>query len=336
MQHVTAVAPGRVNLIGDHTDYMGGLAMPIAVDMCTVVRGRRDGELVHIESAELPGTAEVPLGGGEPPARLHGWVRLVWAVVGEVRPRRGFRGSVSTELPIGSGLSSSAALEVSLALALGHSGDPLDLALSCQRAERLAWGVPSGLMDQLCSAGARSGHAMLIDFADLTWTHVPLPEDLAIYVVDSGTRRTVADTAYAERQREAREAEAFVGPLRQAGEDALVEIPDDRLRRRARHVVTENGRVRAAAEALASCDLREFGRLLTAGHESLRRDFEVSTPVLDGLVSELVSMRGVYGARLTGAGFGGSLVVAAEPGALDHLPQARRVRASAGALVSES
>ena len=330
MRPVRAFAPGRVNLIGDHTDYTGGLAVPMAIDLGTTVVLERGGQTVELVSADEQDVAIVPLGVEDPATVAPGWARYVAGVVAELRPSEGGAGTVATTLPLGAGLSSSAALEVALALALGFEGTPLDLARLCQRAEQRAWGVRTGVMDQLASAAGQAGHALVMDFTSSTVTPVPLPSDAEVVVVDSGQRRSVATSAYAERRRQCEAAAELVGPLRSASVEAATSIADPLLRRRARHVVSENARVLAFADCLAAGDAAGAGALMTESHASLRDDFEVSTPVLDDLVSGLLAVEGVLGARLTGAGFGGCVVALARPGT--PVP-GLRVRASAGAAV---
>jgi galactokinase len=203
---------------------------------------------------------------------------------------------------------------VSVALALGLRGTPLDVALACQRAEHLASGVPSGVMDQLASAGGRAGHALLIDCRSYEVTAVPFPSGVDVVVTDSGEARTLVGSAYAERRAQCEAAARVIGPLRDASVADLARLDDDVLRRRARHVVTENGRVLAFVDCLRSGDLAGAGALMAESHRSLRDDFEVSTPALDALVARLAATPGVFGARLTGAGFGGCAVALAEPG----------------------
>ncbi len=329
---VRAHAPGRVNLIGDHTDYTGGLVLPMAIDKGTTVVLERTGERVVLESADEPQPAVVDLGVADPASVSPEWARFVAGVVWSLRPAVGGVGKVRTDLPLGAGLASSAALEVAVALALGFDGSTLDLALACQRAEQAAAGVPCGVMDQLASASGVTGHALLIDCAALTVTLVPLPDGVDVVVVHSGQQRSLSTSAYAERRAECEAAAAVVGPLREASLDDVARIEDPVLGRRARHVVSENARVVAFADALAAGDLVRAGRLMAESHRSLADDFEVSTPVLDRLVHHLSRTPGVHGARLTGAGFGGCVVALAEPGALD---EGWTVRAGGGATVVE-
>lgn len=277
----TAIAPGRVNLIGDHTDYAGGLVLPMAIDrQTTVTVDLGAGDTLRLESEDA----------GDD----HEWHRYVDAVVAEVAPGTVGTGTVQTTLPVGAGLSSSAALETAVALAVGFTGPPIELALACQRAEQAASGVPCGIMDQLSIAAAVEGHALRIDCSTNQVTPVPVPDDVEIVVVHSGQARTLAGSAYAERR-------------------AQLEAGDPR---RVRHVETENQRVVAFSDALAAGDLTAAGRLMVESHASLRDDYEVSTEVLDDLVARLTATDGVFGARLTGAGFGGCVVALATPGAL--------------------
>ena len=312
MRRVRARAPGRVNLIGDHTDYTGGYVFPAAIDRGTVVELEPGGAVVELTSDHDPAPAVVPVGVTDPGSLDPPWARYVGGVVAVVRPAAGGRGHVSTTLPVGAGLSSSAALEVAVALALGFTGTPLELAQACQRAEHLASGVPTGVMDQLASAAGQAGHALLIDCTSLEWTPVPLPESVALVVAHSGRSRTLVGSAYADRRAQCEAAAARIGPLRDATLAAVESLDDDILRRRARHVVTENARVLAFADALQRDDLAAAGRLMVESHQSLRDDFEVSTSALDDLVARFLATPGVYGARLTGAGFGGCVVALAD------------------------
>ncbi len=327
---VAAWAPGRVNLIGDHTDTTGGVVLPMAIDRGTTVAGRRGGEEVVVRSQDEEEPARVPLTGGDPATATPAWARYVAGVVAEVGPRTGFEGTVATTLPVGAGLSSSAALEVALALALGAVDDPVALAQRCQRAEQRASGVPCGVMDQLASAAGVEGCALLIDCHHLRVEPVAVPDGVEVVVVHSGEVRTLAGSAYAERRAQCEAAEAVMGPLRLALPGSEEGLEDPVLRRRARHVITENARVRVVARALAEGDLATVGAAMAESHASLRHDFEVSTPAVDALVGRLAATPGVHGARMTGGGFGGCVVAVAEPGAVG---EGMVVRPSGGARV---
>ena len=327
-RRVRAWAPGRVNLIGDHTDYTGGLVLPMAIDLGTRIEGTVGGDVVRLTSAvdDLP--AEVPLDIADPSTLQPSWARYVAGVVSQLRPTVGFDGSVTTTLPVGAGLSSSAALEVALALALGFDGTPLELAQACRSAEHIASGVPCGIMDQLASAAGVDGHALLIDCHALTVEPVVMPPDLSVVVLNPGESRKLAGSAYADRREACLRIEAVTGPLREASLADLAKLDDPVLMRRGRHVITENERVRELADALTRGDGPAAGEAMWASHVSLRDDYEVSTPTLDALVDALRDTPGVFGARLTGAGFGGCVVALTEPGAI---PWSTPVRASAGA-----
>ncbi len=324
-------APGRVNLIGDHTDYTGGLVFPMAVDRGITIDYRVGGSLIALESTAEPGAVVVPLPFDSDPSTVSPqWASYVAAMAAELGTTQGIIGTVASEIPSGAGLSSSAALECALGLALGFDGPPLDLALAARRAEHAATGVPTGIMDQLCIASATEGHATLIDCHTLDVVQVPVPTDLDI-VVEFVAHRTLVGSAYTDRVAECARAEAVLGPLRSASitvvERHRAEL-DDVAFRRARHVVTENERVRDFADALGRGDYPSAGRLMTASHESLRSDFNTSTSAIDRAVERCVTSPGVFGARMTGGGFGGCIVAICEPGALDS---GWSVRPSAGA-----
>lgn len=329
---IVAYSPGRVNLIGDHTDYSGGLVCPMAIDLGTTVRVERGGTAVRLTSEAEAEPAAVPLAVEDPAAVAPPWARYVAGVVAELRPREGARGTVTTTLPVGAGLSSSAALQLAVALALGaDDADPVGLAALCQRAEQVASGVPCGIMDQLVCAAGTAGHASLIDCTSHAVVPVPIPPGVEIVVIHSGQSRTLVGSEYAARRSAVEAAARALGaPLREAPDVSALDDPV--LRRRARHVVTENQRVRDFVAALAAGDAAGAGTLMAASQASLRDDFEVSTPVVDALVARVTATPGVWGARMTGAGFGGCVVALTVPGALAGLP-GWVVTASAGARV---
>ena len=327
---IKAFAPGRVNLIGDHTDYTGGLCLPVALPWGTTVAGSRLGTAIRISSVLDDTTTDLALGGFDP-GTVNGWARYVAAVAAEVQPKVGFVGQITTSLPIGAGLSSSAALEVALCLALGFDGSSLGLAQAAQRAEHSAVGVPCGIMDQLTSVFGRQGHALFIDCRTLEVLPVAVPEGADICLIDPGQSRSLAGSEYAARRATCAAAEKRIGPLRDADLGAVATLKDPKMRRRARHIVTENRRVMTVAKALRRGDWTAVGTAMTESHRSLRDDFAVSTTVLDEIVDSLCATAGVYGARLTGAGFGGCVVAVCEPGAL---PFATKVVPSAGARLA--
>ncbi|MGH8951281.1 MAG: galactokinase [Acidimicrobiia bacterium] len=315
---VVARAPGRVNLIGDHTDYTGGLALPLAIDREITVRGRwQDEPVLTLTSDQDPAPTTIPLPVVDLSAIGPEWARRVAAIADELKLERGFLGTVESTVPIGAGLSSSGALGVAVALALGAEAgrSRLEIARLCQRAQQQATGVPAGVLDEMASLHGIEGHAILLDCHDLTVEPVSLPADSRLVVVYV-SHRTVVGSPYSDRVAACRAAEAEIGPLRLAGPEAVASISDPVLRARARHVVTENQRVLQCVDALRDGDLAECGRLLTASHVSLRDDYEVSTPALDSAVQDLLDTPGVYGARLTGAGFGGCVIALTRPGAV--------------------
>jgi galactokinase len=330
---VSATAPGRVNLIGDHTDYMGGLVLPMAIQLGVTVTGELSGDCIELASDDFAEPVSIPLPVHDPGSVLPEWGRYAAGVAAQLGATTGFRGRISSTLPAGSGLSSSAAVEVALALALGDRGTPVEVARRCQAAEQLATGVPCGIMDQLCSAAGIAGHALLIDCSTLEITPVRIPPSAAVWVVHSGERRRLVGSEYATRRSECEQAEAAIGPLRSADPSAIAGLADPVLRARARHVRSECDRVAAFGAAIAQEDLLAAGALMDESHRSLRDDFEVSTSRLDELVDRLRTVRGVYGARLTGGGFGGCAVVLADP---EVELEGWRVRPSPGASVREA
>ena len=318
---VTADAPGRANLIGEHTDYSGGFVLPVTIPQRTAVQlRRRTDDLARVHSAQLRETQTFRVGAE---AVRHDWLDYVQGVTVAARPRSlsGFDARVDSEVPLGSGLASSAALEVSMLRALreafGWELDDVRLALLGQRAEVEFVGAPVGVMDLMASSLGEPHAALFIDTQSLRTERVPLPPGLAIAVVHSGISHDHATGEYRVRRRECEEATRALGvsSLRALSVEDLpriAELPSP-LDRRARHVLTENARVLAAVEALRTGALERLGSLLAASHRSLRDDYEVSVPDLDRLVSLAAAAPGVFGARLTGGGFGGAIVVAARP-----------------------
>ena len=314
---VHVFAPGRVNLIGDHTDYTGGLVMPMAVDRYTEIKGTRGGDRVRLRSFDEPEPVDLPLRIDDPQHVSPAWAKYVAGVIAEMAPDAGFEGTVSTDIPIGAGMSSSHALEVAVALALGFDGSTTDIALLTQRAEHRSSGVPTGIMDQLSIASGVKGHALMIDCGALTVHPVPMPADAEV-VVQFIAHRTLVGSAYADRVAECAAVEQLIGPLRMATPAQANAIDDPTLRMRALHVTSENQRVRDFAVALRDDALADAGRLMRDSHESLRLLYATSTPVMDEAVEQLCATPGVYGARMTGGGFGGCVVALAEPGALSQ------------------
>jgi galactokinase len=316
-----ARAPGRVNLIGEHTDYNGGFVLPTPVALgTTATAAPAPGALVRVCSAEL-GEAHFALGEER---RSGTWIDYVAGVTRELARRGhrlgGFDLYLRSELPLGGGLSSSAALEIALVRVLaqlfGLSVDAREAAAVGHAAENALVGVRTGVMDQLAVSLGRHGEALLIDCRSHAAQSIALPPSIAIAVIDSGVRHALADGAYNRRRDECERAAAALGVAQlrdvQRGDGRLARLPDP-LGRRGAHVTSENARVLAAVAALRAGDGAALGALVDASHESLARDFEVSTPQLDRLAA-LARSEGALGARLTGAGFGGSLLALAPAG----------------------
>ena len=321
-------SPGRVNLIGDHTDYTGGLVLPMAIDRYTTISGTRTPSTIRLRSQNEPETVKFELPISSPEKVTPSWGRYVAGVAAEMQNRaHGFDGEISCTIPIGAGLSSSAALEVATALALGDTSTPVERAKLCQRAEHRAVGVPCGIMDQLTVTSGIRDHALLIDCHELTILPVQLPNDVKV-VVQFIAERKLTSSSYAERVAQCNAAEEIVGPLRLANLASLASIADKTIFRRAQHVVSENQRVRDFAAMLRTGDLKSAGKLMIESHNSLDHDFETSTPQMNSAVAAAISQPGVYGARMTGGGFGGCIVILADAAAkIDGW----QVRAVAGA-----
>jgi galactokinase len=291
---------------------------PMAIDRGTTIEFEPDHAAITLRSDADADTVHlaVPFT-GDPATVSPRWGSYVAAMAAELGSATGIRGRVTSTIPAGAGLSSSAALECAVGLALGFDGTPVELATAAQRAEHAATGVPTGIMDQLCIAAATHGTATLIDCHSLAVTHVVVPDDLDI-VVRFVAHRTLVGSAYADRVAECRAAEAVLGPLRSSslGDVEAAELGDS-VRRRARHVVSENRRVLDFADALERGDYDAAGALMVQSHRSLASEFETSTPAMDRAVDDLVGSPGVFGARMTGGGFGGCVVAICRPGAID-------------------
>lgn len=317
-----------MNLIGEHTDYSGGLALPAAIQLGITVDVLEAAEQISLSSGRYGPAATFAADGGGP--ATEGWGRYGQAVAAELadlgRPPVGLIGTVASDLPAGAGLSSSAALEVAIGLALCAVAEfdlpPLELALACQRAELRAVGVPCGILDQAGCLLGQASAAILLDCATLEYRLARIPERAALVVIDSGVERSLESSAYGERRAELERALGLVGAERSTAvaEGDLGEL-DAVSQRRLRHVVTENARVLRFAAALEVGDLDTAGDLLAASHASLRDDYEVSIPELDLLV-ELAQPAGAYGARLLGGGFGGAVLVLADAERADEVARA--------------
>ncbi len=325
-------APGRVNLIGDHTDYQDGLCLPVAIDRDVLVAAAPRGDAtIRAVSDAIDGEAAVDI--ADPPrASGASWSIGIAGVVGALHElgiaMTGARLALASSVPVGSGLSSSAACNVAVSMALSClAGTDLhgdELARCAQRAEHLV-GVPCGIMDQMASVHGRRGHALRIDCRSLQVEPIPLPTDLAIVVVHSGLPRALATSEYAARRAACEAAAARIGvpTLRDADLDS---VRDDPI---ARHVVSENHRVEQLVGALRANDHAVIGAVLDTSHASLADDFRVSTPELDQLCAQLRAA-GAIGARLTGAGFGGCVVALAPAAGAEEIARvaARRYRAA--------
>ncbi|MFZ2358835.1 MAG: galactokinase [Anaerolineae bacterium] len=313
-------APGRVNLIGEHTDYNDGFVLPMAIDRAVwiALRPRPDGQ-VHVHSLDLEQSATFDL------AALRredaGWAEYVkgvaWALQEGGYSLAGWEGVLAGDVPRGAGLSSSAAVELATARAFqvisGFAWNPPAMALLGQKAENQWVGMNCGIMDQMISAAGEADHALLIDCRSLETTSVPLPSGTVVVILDTATRRGLVDSAYNERRAQCEAAARYFGvpALRdvtmerfEAETDGL----DDVTMRRARHVISENARTVAAAAAMQAGDAVELGRLMDASHVSMRDDFEISGPALNVMVACAQEEPGCYGARMTGGGFAGCAV----------------------------
>ena len=314
---VTASAPGRVNLIGEHTDYNGGFVLPIAIPQRAVVEAAaREDRRVRVWSAQMPGIVEYELGHEQ---RSGTWVDYVQGMTQALAAHGvlgGFDARIDSAVPPGSGLSSSAALEIALGRALrtlfGLAVDDVALAVAARRAENELVGAPVGIMDQMAASLADTNAALFIDTRSLAYERVRLPATASLVVIDSGVSHQHAGGEYVMRREECAAAAAALGvpELRDLGPgdlDRVSGLPEP-LCRRARHVVLENQRVLDTVEALRAGDLPRAGRLFDESHTSMRDDFAITVDAIDQLVESARAVAGVYGARMTGGGFGGAIV----------------------------
>jgi galactokinase len=313
-------APGRVNLIGEHTDYNDGFVLPMAIDRATWIAGRpRSDKRVVVQSLDLKDASEVDLNSLQKGQQT--WAEYIkgiaWALEEAGHKLHGWEGVLAGDVPIGAGLSSSAALEVGVARAFAVGSkllwNPVEVAKLCQRADHQWMGINSGIMDQMISAAGQADHALLIDCRTLALRPVPLPKNVAIVVLDTATRRALVDSAYNDRRAQCEAAAKFFG-LKALRDVSLKEFEarayelDELTRKRARHVISENARTLRAAEVMQRGDARALGRLMNESHTSLRDDFEVSSRELDAMVDCARAVEGCLGARMTGAGFGGCAI----------------------------
>jgi galactokinase len=318
-------APGRVNLIGEHTDYTGGFVLPYALRSgVAVAAGRAPGEVIAVWSGQPSDSCSAAVD-ALTPGLISGWAAYPFGVVWSLRETGHRPGAtwiaIDADLPAGAGLSSSAALECAIGLALSELHDLRvprpELAALASRSENEFVGVPTGVMDQSAALLCRAGHALLLDCRSHATQDVPLDPGaagLVLLLCDTGTRHALTDGRYAQRRRSCEEAARLlgVGSLRDATDrgDDVDGLADPELRRRARHVITENRRVLAAAAVLRRGALADVGPLLTQSHASLRDDFEVSWPRADAAVDAALAA-GAAGARMMGGGFGGSVLILA-------------------------
>lgn len=324
---ITADAPGRANLIGEHTDYNEGFVLPTVIPQRTLVElASRPDRRVRASSLSFgrPGEVLDYTLGEESPGR--DWLDYLQGITRTLRtegyPLSGFDARITSDVPVGSGLASSAALEVALLRALrvafAPTLDDLDLARIGRRAENEFVGAQVGILDQMAASLGDEGMALFIDTRSLAFERIPLPEQMDLVVLHSGVAHKHASGGYNTRRAECRQACELLGvrQLRDLGLEDLARLDNlpQPLNRRARHVITENARVLAAVEALRAGDVRRLGALFYASHASMRDDYEVSIPEIDLIVELARAMPEIYGARLTGGGFGGSVVMLATPG----------------------
>jgi galactokinase len=326
-------APGRVNLIGEHTDYNDGFVLPMAIDRATwIALSPSDDDTVTVYSLDFDEMRPFELAAFA--NDRSGWFEYVkgvaWVLKAAGYALSGWRGAITGDVPIAAGLSSSASVELATARAFASISDlpwqPAVMARLAQRAENEWVGMNCGIMDQMISAAGVADTALLIDCRSLETKNVPLPPDSAVVVLDTATRRGLVDSAYNERRQQCEAAARFFGvtALRDVSlaefEQRAAEL-DDLTRRRARHVITENARTLDAVTAMAAGDAARMGALMVASHVSLRDDFEVSSHELNVMVDCALAHDACYGARMTGAGFGGCAVALVQADAVDNFAE---------------
>ena len=333
-------APGRVTILGDHTDYAGGSSLAIALDLGTTARFEAsDAGVLSVTSEQLPNPVVLQAHDLSVPQH-DSFARMIAGLVLEMTQSGPFPSGelhLRSSLPLGAGLSSSASLLVACALALGVDLPPLEFAMLVQRCESHA-GQEVGLLDPLSIVLGQASTGVHFNFADLSWSLAPINHAGIFTVVHSGVTRSLATSDYAIRRSQCQDAAQLIGPLGSATLSDVATIDNTILRRRARHVVTETQRVSACADALEGGDLTLAGALMNESHASLRDDFDVSCREVNQLVDSLNSQQGVYGVRMTGAGFGGCVVVLSDEVDLDLAPGTAswRVRPSSGARVTSN
>jgi len=352
-------APGRVNLIGEHTDYNDGFVLPMAIDRAIwiAVRPRTD-RFARIHSVDFEAEAVFSL---DDLKKEQGWAEYLKGIAhilqAEGYKLSGWDGVMMGDVPRGSGLSSSAAVEMATARVFASVSnlkwDAAYMARIGQRAENQWVGVNCGIMDQMASAASKEGHALFLDCRSLEIQHVPLPDHVAVVVMDTSTRRGLVDSAYNERRSQCEEAARFFGvkALRDVSLDEFEERKsglNEVVMRRARHIITDDQRVLDAMQAMRTNDLVRLGNILNAGHSSLRDDFEITNEALNQIVEAAQEQSSCYGARMTGGGFGGCAIALVDAGKVNAFvdsverayreksglePQIYVCKASAGASV---
>ncbi len=324
---VTVMAPGRVNVIGEHTDYNGGFVLPVPLPQVTrVALAPRQDDRVIVQTLDPSGSTQRCEYRLAEESRQGGWTDFIQGMTALTRAAghrlQGFEACIESTVPMGSGLSSSAALEVAFLRALrdgfGLILDDVSLALLGQKVETDFVGANVGIMDQFASSLGKPGMALFLDTRDLTWRNIPLPPSIDLLVIHSGVTHSNASGHYNTRRAQCEEACSILGvtQLRDMTEDDLpsLSLLTTPLNRRARHVVTENARVLAMVAAMEANDAPAMGRLCHESHRSMRDDFEITVPEVDLLVDLLRFEPSVYGARMTGGGFGGAVVALVERG----------------------